>query len=170
MEPWLQRTLIWAVFGAALTALCFWKPRPARAAVGVFFAIMGLGVHGSAILTDPQQYVTFAQGALLPLYRDVAVAVVSVNPTLFGLGMLIFELIVAGLMLSARKYAKAGFATGVLFLLAIMPLGPEEMANVILAVGVGYLFTRNFPRSVAAELVSLLRPRTRRAERSHAAI
>jgi hypothetical protein len=159
MEPWIIRTLIWGLFGVLITALCFWRPKPARAVVSVFFAIMALGIHGTDVLSDPQQYVTFAQGALIPAYRDLAVAVVSMSPAAFGLGMLVFEVVLAGLMLSHGAYAKLGFVAAFLFLLGIMPLGPEELANITLAVGVAYLATREFPTSAITELRTWLRSR-----------
>ena len=159
MESWIIRTLIWGLFGVVMTALCFWRPKPGRGVVGVFFAIMALGVHGTNVLSDPQQYVTFAQGALIPVYRDLAVAVVSMSPAAFGLGMLVFEVVLAGLMLSHGTYARLGFVAAFLFLIGIMPLGPEELANVILAVGVGYLATREFPTSVITDIRTWLRSR-----------
>ena len=155
MEPWVMRTLIWGLFGVLITA----RPKPARAVVGVFFAIMALGVHGTTVLSDPQQYVTFAQGALIPFYGELALAIVSMSPVAFGLGMLVFELVLAGLMLSHGAYAKLGFVAAFLFLLGIMPLGPEELANVTLAVGVAYLATREFPTSMITDIRTWLRGR-----------
>jgi len=159
MEPWIMRTLIWALLGGLITALCFWRPKAARAVVGVFFAIMALGIHGMDVLVDPQQYLTFAEGALIPVYRNVAVAIVSLSPLAFGLAMLVFELVLAGLMFRHGAYAKSGFVMAFLFLLGIMPLGPEEIANVTLAIGVGYLASRQFPTSVVTDIGSWLRSR-----------
>jgi hypothetical protein len=163
MEPWLMRTLIWALFGGLITALCFWRPKAARAVVGIFFAIMAVGVHGTAVLSDPQQYVTFAQAALSPAYRDLAVAIVGISPVAFGLGMLVLELVLAGLMLTHEAYAKLGFVAAFLFLLGIMPLGPEEVANVTMAVGVARLATREFPTGVVADARAWLASRRARA-------
>ena len=67
----MERVLIWAGFCALMTIGCFWRPRQARAVVGVFFALMGLAINGGIILTNPQTYVTFAGEAVIPIYRDV---------------------------------------------------------------------------------------------------
>ena len=162
MEAWVMRTLIWAVFGVAISGLCMWKTNAARLVVGVFFAIMALGVHGTLILSDPRQYQTFAQGAFIPVYREVAVAIVSISPLMFGIGMLVFELVLAALMLSYGTYARLGFTAAILFLVGIMPLGPEEVANVFMAAGVAYLATRNFQTAVVPEVRAWLRARSLR--------
>jgi hypothetical protein len=130
-----------------------------RTVVGLFFVLMAVGVHGSTVLTDPSTYLTFANGALVPLYRDVAVAIVAVNPVAFGLAMLTFELAVAALILSHGRAVRLGLWAGVGFLLAITPLGVEELPNPILAVGLAVLATRDYPNSALSEVRDALRRR-----------
>jgi hypothetical protein len=157
----MERLIIWGIFTVVVTAACFFKPRQMRAIVGGFFVAMGLGVHGGFILTDPQQYVTFARGALIPIYRDMAVAVVSVNPLAFGLAMLAFEVIVAAMILSRGRYAKLGLLAATLFLLGITPLSVDTLPNAILAGGIAYLLSRDYPNSVPTEIAAWLRARKR---------
>ena len=59
----MQRFLIWGAFTVAVAAFCVWRPHPARIFVGLFFGVMGLGIHGGLIFTNPQSYVDFATDA-----------------------------------------------------------------------------------------------------------
>lgn len=153
----MERTLTWALFCLLMAVACFWKPKPMRAVVGVFFAIMGLAIHGGIILTNPQTYLSFAGEAVIPIYRKVALAVVQVSPLIFGIVMLIFELLIAGLILSRGRAVKLGLLAAILFLIGIMPLGKEEWPDPILAAGLVYLMTREYPVRVPSEIGSWLR-------------
>lgn len=77
--------IVSSVFALFVIALCLIKPNAGRIFLGLFFLLMALGVNGSFTLTNPQAYLDYAQGALIPLYRDLAVRVVGLNPLLFGL-------------------------------------------------------------------------------------
>ena len=159
----MERTLIWAAFCLLIAVACFWRPRPMRAVVGAFFAIMGLAIHGGIIFTNPETYVIFAREAVIPIYRDVALAVVQLSPLVFGLVMLVFEVVVAGLILSRGRAVKLGLLAGILFLIGIMPLGKEEWPDPILAAGLAYLMTREYPASVLSDAGSWLQGRTARS-------
>ena len=56
----MPRFLIWGAFTVAVTAFCVWRPQAARTFVGLFFGVIGLGIHGALIATNPQRYVDFA--------------------------------------------------------------------------------------------------------------
>ena len=148
----MDRLLIWLVVVAALAALCLVRPNVGRLVVGCFFIAMALGVHGAILLVDPQSYVTFAGGAYLPLYRDVAVRVVTANPVLFGLAVAAFELAVALLVLQKGRAVTLGLAGMALFLVGIVPLGVEEAPCLLLAAALAHLATKRFDASFA-ELV-----------------
>ena len=150
---------VWGAFVVVHTLAIVARPRPMRIVVGIFFILMAVGVHGSTVLTDPSAYLEFANGALVPLYRDVAVAIVGVNPLAFGLFMLSFELVIASLILWRGRAVHVGLWAGVVFLLGITPLGVEELPNPILALGLALLATRDFPRSPLSELQETLRHR-----------
>lgn len=155
----MQGLIIWGVFTVVAAVFCCWKPQPARLCMGVFFAAMGLGIHGTFILTNPQGYVDFAANAPIPVYSDIGLALIEPNPQAFGLFMLIFETAVSLLILSRGRYVKLGLLTAVVFLLAITPLGAEELPNVILAAGMASLLTHQFPTDALTLLRSRLRDR-----------
>ncbi len=152
--------LVSGVFYLAFALLCMARPAVGRVVVGVFFWIMALGVHGYFIVANPQSYVDFAHSAYFPLYRDLAAPVVEFSPRGFGLLLLAFEVAVGTLILSRGRGVRLGLLAGIAFLLAITPLGSEELPNPILALAMASLLTRPFDQSLPDMLRQrLARPR-----------
>jgi hypothetical protein len=150
----MERAISWGLLTMLMTIGCFWRPRPMRGVMGLFFALMGLGVHGTLIITNPEGYVAFARQAPVPFYREAAVAVVLwVTPTLFGGVMLLFETSLAMLILGRGRRVRLALLAAMAFLLAITPLGIEVAFNAVLAVGLWRLLQEDYPDSALAELV-----------------
>ena len=84
--------IVSSVFVLAVIILCLVRPNAGRIFLGLFFLVMAIGVNGSFTFTNPQAYVEYASGALIPLYRDIALTVVELNPVLFGLLLMGFEI------------------------------------------------------------------------------
>jgi hypothetical protein len=148
----MQGFLIWGAFTVGVAAFCVWRPQAARIFIGLFFVAMGLGIHGGFILANPQSYVDFAAKAPWAIYRDMGLALTEPNPLAFGIFMLTFELITAALILSRGRYVTWGLLGAILFLIGITPLGLEEVPNVILAAGIAFLLTKDFPTDVLTML------------------
>lgn len=144
-----------ALFYLALALLCLLRPNTGRLFVGIFFWIMALGVHGYFIVANPQSYVDFVHSAYFGIYRDLGNPIIEFSPRGFGLFMLVFEIAVGTLILSKERAVKLGLVAGITFLLAITPLGKEELINPILAAALAFLLTKNFAQS----LPELLRDR-----------
>lgn len=145
----LERLIIWGVFVLMVLVFCRVKPNAARIFLGFFFIVMGIGFHIVLILVDPRAYDGYATVALLPLYRWIFREIVSLSPLLFALLAAAFEITVGLLLLNKRRYAKVGLVLGGLFLVAITPLSLETLPNVLLAVGLAYLATKEFDTSFA---------------------
>jgi hypothetical protein len=141
----MQGFLVWGVFTVAVAAFCVWRPQAARIFVGLFFGVMGLGVHGRLILTDPHNYIDFAAKAPWGFYRNIGTSLTEPNPLAFGIFMLGFETVTAALILSRGRAVTWGLLGAILFLVGITPLGLEEVPNVILAAGMAFLLTQHFP-------------------------
>ncbi|GAA3349550.1 hypothetical protein GCM10020358_72110 [Amorphoplanes nipponensis] len=137
--------LVWGAFTVALAAFCFRRPQPARIFIGLFFGAMGLGIHGALIATNPRSYVDFAAHAPWGIYRDIGTSLTEPNPLAFGVFMLAFETITAALILSRGRLVKGGLLAAIVFLVGITPLGLEEIPNLVLAAGLAYLLTQEFP-------------------------
>jgi len=153
----MQGFLIWGAFTVGVAAFCVWRPQAARIFVGLFFGAMGLGIHGGLIFTNPQSYVDFAAEAPWAIYRDVGTSLTEPNPLAFGIFMLSFETVTAALILSRGRYVKWGLTSAILFLIGITPLGLEEVPNVLLAAGIAFLLTQEFP----TDMVTMLRDHRR---------
>jgi hypothetical protein len=148
----MQGFLIWGAFTVAVAAFCVWRPQGARIFVGLFFAAMGIGIHGAFIATNPHRYVDFAADAPWGMYRDIGRWLIEPNPLAFGIFMLLFEIVTAALILSRGRHVRWGLLGAILFLLGITPLGLEEVPNVILAAGLAFLLTKDFSNDVCAML------------------
>ena len=144
----MQGFLIWGAFTVAVAAFCVWRPQAARIFIGLFFAAMGLGIHGGLIATNPHSYVDFADKAPWGIYRDIGGWLIEPNPLALGIFMLTFETVTAAFILSHGAYVRWGLLGAILFLLGITPLGLEELPNVILAAGLAFLLTKEFPADV----------------------
>jgi hypothetical protein len=160
----VQGFLIWGVFTVGLAAFCVWRPQRARIFVGLFFGVMGLGIHGALIATNPHRYVDFAANAPWAIYRDIGTWLTEPNPLAFGIFMLTFETITAALILSRGRLVKWGLLAAIVFLVGITPLGLEEVPNLVLAAGMTLLLTQDFPTDVWAILRRHRGPRLLTAE------
>jgi hypothetical protein len=154
----MQGFLIWGAFTVVVAAFCVWRPHPARIFVGLFFGVMGLGVHGGLIFTNPQGYVDFAAGAPWAIYRGIGTSLTEPSPLAFGIFMLTFETVTAALILSRGRAVKWGLLAAIVFLIGITPLGLEEVPNLILAAGMAFLLTQDFPTDVWSMLHRHRRP------------
>jgi len=139
--------LVSCVFVLAVVAFCFIKPNAARIFLGFFYLAMALGVNGSFTFGNPQQYVVYAESALIPLYRDIFVAIISISPFLFGLLLMVFEISMGALLLHKGKFVKLGLLGTMLFLAGMAPLDWLQLPWLGLIVGEIYLFRQDFDRS-----------------------
>lgn len=144
-----------SIFVLAVIVLCLAKPNAGRIFLGFFFLLMALGVNGSFTFGNPQAYIDYAQGALIPFYRDLAVQIVSISPQAFGLLLMLYEIALGGMLLYKGKWVKIGLAGSVLFLIGIAPLSWVQLPWLGVVIAGGLLFRREFDRS----LVEMIRRR-----------
>jgi len=161
----MQGFLIWGAFTVGVAAFCVWRPQAARIFVGLVVGAAGLGIHGALIFTNPQSYAGFAAEAPWAIYRDVGTALTEPNPLAFGIFMLSFETVTAALILSRGRAVTWGLLGAIVFLIGIAPLGLKEVPNVVLAAGIGFLLTQEFPIDVWTMLRRHRRPRLPTADR-----
>lgn len=139
--------LVSCLFVLAVVLFCFFRPNAARIFLGFFYLAMALGVNGSFTFGNPQQYVVYAESALIPLYRDIFVAIISLSPFLFGLLLMAFEISMAVLLLNKGKFVRLGLLGTMLFLAGMAPLDWLQLPWLGLIVGEIYLFRQDFERS-----------------------
>jgi hypothetical protein len=140
--------------------LCLVRPYAGRVFVGIFFLIMAVGVNIALVLVAPDQFVALGTDApVVPLYRWFFENVVALAPPLFGLLAAAYEIMIALMMLSKERYVKWGLIGGIVFLMAITPLGVWTLANPIMALALAYLLTKEYDRSLLEMLHLRTSPR-----------
>jgi hypothetical protein len=151
--------IVSSVFVVAMVVLCLARPNAGRQFLGLFFLVMAIGINGSFTFTNPQAYVEYASGALIPFYRDIALAVVEVNPVLFGLLLMGFEIAMALLLLHKGKSVTIGLIGTMAFVIGIAPLSLYQIPWLGLLVGEGYLLTKEFDTTFLEAVQAKLRRR-----------
>ena len=139
-----------------MVVLCLINPNAGRAFLGLFFLVMAIGVNGSITFANPQAYAEYASGAMIPLYRDIAFAVVGPNPVLFGVLLMAFEIATGLLLLHKGKSVKIGLIGSMGFLVGIAPLSFVQIPWLGLLIGEGFLLTKNFDHSLLELMKSRL--------------
>lgn len=143
----LTPILVSSIFVLAVVVLCFAKPNAGRIFLGLFFLAMALGVNGSFTFGNPQAYVDYANGALIPFYRTITVSAISISPFLFGLLLMAFEITMGLLLLHKHKSVKIGLLGTMLFLAGMAPLDWVQLPWLGLIVAEAFLFKFDFDRS-----------------------
>jgi hypothetical protein len=141
----MDRLLIWAGFSVVLVMLCLARPNLGRITIGLFFLAMAVGANVVTTLTNPTSYAAWVDTIWLPFYRDLYATWVTPHPALFVLPIAAYEIAVAALLLYKGTAVKLGVVGAIAFLAGIMPLGIEELGNVVLVVGLATLLRHEFP-------------------------
>ena len=151
--------LVSSVFVLFVVGLCFIKPNAGRIFLGIFFLVMALGVNGSFTFGNPQAYLDYAEGALIPFYRDLAVGVINLfTPVIFGLLLMTFEIAMGLLLLHKQKSVKIGLIGTIIFLIGIAPLSIVQLPWLGLIIGQVYLLRKEFDVAFIDLLRSKFRP------------
>jgi hypothetical protein len=148
-----------SLFVIGVVALCLVKPNGGRIFLGLFFLVMAIGVNGSFTFTNPQAYVEYASGALIPFYRDVALTIVELNPVVFGSLLMAFEIAMGLLLLHKQKSVRIGLIGTMAFLIGIAPLSYVQIPWLGLLIGEASLLTREFDTTLLETIQSKLHPR-----------
>jgi hypothetical protein len=136
--------IVSSVFVLAVVILCLTKPNAGRIFLGFFFLVMAIVINGLFTFTNPQGYVDYASSALIPFYRDLALMIVELNPVLFGLLLMAFEITMGLLLLHKGKSVKVGLIGTIIFLIGISPLSVIQIPWLGLMIGQVFLLTKEF--------------------------
>jgi len=147
------------LFSMLVVVLSVLRPNAGRLFLGIFFVLMGIGVNLTFVLTQPDFVYEYGQGSWLPLYRTLTERVIGLSPTVFGIALIVFEVLMGVLLLSRGTWVKVGLVGTAVFVLALVPIHPQQIAWIGPAVANVYLLTRSFD----ADVLTMIR--TRRAKR-----
>lgn len=143
--------LVSYAFALSLIVVALKWPRVARAFIGLGFVAASC-FNVVTVLRDPQAYVEGFGPLAIALYQRFIYGPFAQNPGLFVLPIAVGQLAVGVLVLSRTSRAvQIGLAGGILFLLAITPLGLGSAfpSPLLLAVALALLVRRS-PQGVVS--------------------
>ncbi len=148
----LQQTVVWALVCLGALVLSLWRPELGRVVLGAFFIVMAVGVNVVFVLLAPQGFVKLGtDAALLPAYEWGFRHIVAQVPAVFGLAVAAFEIAIGVFMLKSGALTKWALLAGMVFLVAIAPLGPWTLPNAVKAAALLVISTkRHLARSAGA--------------------
>lgn len=149
--------IISSIFVLGVVALCLTKPNAGRIFLGFFFLSMALGVNGSFTFSNPEAYIEYASGALIPVYRVLALTIIEFNTLLFGLLLMVFEITMGLLLLQKGKAVKIGLVGTMAFIIGISPLSILQLPWLGLLVAQIYLLTKQFDTTFLETVQSKIR-------------
>jgi hypothetical protein len=109
---------------------------------------MVLDVNGSFTFGNPKAYLDYAGWALVPFYRNLAIYVMSINPVIFSLLLMAFEIHMGLLLLSRGKSVKIHLAGRILFVASISPLSWMQIPGLGLIIAEVDMYRKDFARSL----------------------
>lgn len=106
-----------------LIFLCFRRPRAGRTAFTVIFLAAGI-FNIIAVFISPQIYVEgFGPGVVLTDYKNFIYGAFQENPALYVIPIGIGQILAGVLLLLKNVWLKAAIMGGIVFFIAIAPLG-----------------------------------------------
>lgn len=122
-EEYIIPLIISNAISVGLVLVCLKWKNIGRGLFGLIF-IAASAVNISTSLTQPEIYVdVYGELAAIEWYRDFIYGAFSQSVTLFVLLIAVGQLLVGILLLTKGLWVKTGITGGIIFLLAIAPLG-----------------------------------------------
>jgi len=136
------------VFSTLIIILSVFKPNACRIFLGFFFLAMGLGVNLYFVINQPYFVFEYGMGAWLPLYRALTESIIGLNPVLFGVLLIIFEVLVGLALLGKKNRVSLGIFSASLFILLLIPLYYSQIAWSFSVVGILFLLRNKYENNV----------------------
>jgi hypothetical protein len=90
---------------------------------------MGIGVNVAFLLTQPSFVADYGREAWLPFYRTLTESVIAPQPRVFGILLILFEVVMGLFLLSSGVGVKLGLIGSMIFVLALIPLYVSQIAG-----------------------------------------
>jgi hypothetical protein len=152
--------IVGILYSLLVIILCFFKPNAGRIFLGIFFLAMGLGVNLPFLLTIPSFIVDYGRGAWVPLFRTLTENIIALNPVVFGVLLILFEVIMGIFLLSKGVPVKVGLIGTMIFILLLIPLHMIQLVWAISAAAHVYLLTKSFNTSLLEMIKSRIHKHT----------
>ncbi len=123
MNQYLVPFIVTNVVSALLIVLAFLRPKSTRIIWSLIFLAAGI-FNLLTVYKNPQAYVIgFGPTAMLAFYRSFIYGAFSRNAALFVSLIAVGQIVVAGLLVLKKPWYRLGILGGIIFLVAISPLG-----------------------------------------------
>jgi len=136
-SEFLVPNLVSNIISAALVFTAVRWPRVTRVMFVVMFLVAGL-FNAYTAVTDPEAYLAYADMAVLDIYRNFITGYLSGHVEEIILAIALGQLGVAALLCGSKHILNIGVGGGVIFFVAIIPLGVGSAfpASLLLAVAI----------------------------------
>ncbi len=118
---------------------------------------MAIGINFVNAITNPQSTVQMGEASLIEFYRTIFSEVVSKNPVLFILLIVLFQITMGLLILNKHKYVKYGLIGTTIFLILLTPFGYIQIPWLGIAAIQLYLLKKDFDKTFIEIIGSLFR-------------
>lgn len=139
LGPYLGSNII----SAALVVAAVKRPRLTRALFVTIFLVAGM-FNAYTAITEPEAYLMYADLAVLNVYRNFITGFFSSHSEIIVLAIALCQLGVAALLCGDNRFLKIGVGGGVMFFVAIIPLGVGSAfpASLLLAMAIVLMWRR----------------------------
>ncbi|MBI9097531.1 MAG: hypothetical protein JEY91_03585 [Spirochaetaceae bacterium] len=147
------------VFSAVIIILSIYRTNACRIFLGLFFIVMALGVNLPFVVTQPYFVYEYGMGAWFSYYRVLTESIIGLNPKLFGVILISFELVTGLLLLGKDSRVKIGIFLSSGFILILVPLYYSQIAWAISIPGILLLLRKNYRQNMVEILSVKLKKR-----------
>ena len=139
LGPYLGSNII----SAALVVAAVKWPRVTRVLFVIIFLAAGI-FNAYTAITEPEAYLMYDDMAVLDVYRNFITGVFSSHTQVIVLAIAIGQLSIAALLCGDNRFLKMGVAGGVIFFVAIIPLGVGSAfpASLFMAIAIVLMWRR----------------------------
>ena len=139
--PYLVSNLI----AVLLVIICFKWHKIGKIVFGILFFSAGIfNIYTS--INSPEVYVeVYGSSAVLPFYKEIIFGIFSLHTTLFVVLIASGQITVSVLLFTKKIFFKIGIIGGIIFLVAIAPLGIGSAfpATIIMAMALYFFYKRS---------------------------
>ncbi len=139
LGPYLGSNII----SAALVGAAVKWPRVTRVLFVTIFLVAGM-FNAYTAITEPEAYLMYADMAILNVYRNFVTGFFSSHTEIIVLAIALGQLGIAALLCGDNRFLKIGVGGGVMFFVAIIPLGVGSAfpASLLLAISIVLMWRR----------------------------
>jgi hypothetical protein len=140
------------LFSTIILLLSVYKPNICRVSLGLFFIVLALGVHIPLFISQPFFVYESGMGAWIPFFRMLTETIIGLNPRLFGVFLIILEVLIGLLLMAKGVWAKIGIISSSILILMSVPLDYSQIAWAVSLVGILFLMRLKYTLDVFGKI------------------